>query len=131
MIPSGCEGSEKDFSPCSKQGFLPELVLSFVEGVEMTTCTLCAFASLREIFRISVAALPRCAFMVMCHSLLIANLGYSTNRMRRYIRCFVEPPRKSLSLRRAQELLRFLFACQVFVFCREIFVMFLLAAVPR
>ena len=57
VIPSECEGSKKDdFSLCSKQGFLPELVLSFVEGVEMTTR---AFASWREIFRIVVAAQPR------------------------------------------------------------------------
>ena len=70
VIPSECEGSEKDFSPCSKQGFLPEPVLSFVEGVEMTivfffaapsTLLRACFASLREILRRLVAALPRCA----------------------------------------------------------------------
>ena len=37
VIPSECEGSEKDdFSLCSKQGFLPEPALSMAEGVEMT-----------------------------------------------------------------------------------------------
>jgi hypothetical protein len=46
VIPSVCEGSKgKDFSLCSKQGFLP--------SVEMTNCfSFAAFASLREIFRI-------------------------------------------------------------------------------
>jgi hypothetical protein len=98
------------------------------------TCTAARLLSTRRLRGencLLVSAQRRCAFVVMCHSLLIANLGYSTNRMRHYIRCFVKLPRKSLSLPRAQKLLRFLFACQVFVFCREIFVMFLLAAVPR